>query len=208
MYIDNYFEIIIWVFISYLIGSLSFSCIIGKMIYGIDVRKFGSGNAGATNTARVLGKKMGLLVLVLDALKGFVAVTVISLFNDGLPTYFYLVCGVACLVGHIFPIFFEFKGGKGVATTLGVLAGVDSYLMLLAVLVFVLTFIASKIVSLSSILSAITIAITTFILPNESIYTKMFMLWLALLFIITHHENISRLIKKEEKKFSLNKKTK
>src|SRR3954463_4049953 len=143
----------------YLFGSIPTAVWIGKFFYNIDVREYGSGNAGATNTFRVLGKKAGIPVLLIDVLKGFAAVCLAYL-SEYRPSSnqfinLQLVLGIASLVGHIFPIFASFRGGKGIATLLGIILAVHPYAAFCAIAVFIITLLISSYVSLSSMTAAL-----------------------------------------------------
>ena len=152
-------ENIFLLILAYLIGSIPFSIIAGKFLKGIDVREYGSGNAGATNTFRVLGKKAGIPVLFLDIIKGYLTVNLVW-YTAYLPaTEIYinlqLTFGVAAVLGHVFPIYASFRGGKGVATLLGFMLAVFPEAALISIIVFILTLLFSKYVSLSSIFAGL-----------------------------------------------------
>lgn len=193
---------------SYLLGSISFSFWIGKIFYKVDIREHGSGNAGATNTGRVLGKKAGIACLLLDILKGVICVLIARfVFNEDRYELLGMLFGFACLMGHIFPVFSQFRGGKGVATTLGIIGAVNLEMLLFAVVFFAVAFGVSRIVSLSSLLSALFVCIVVvFVLSDRygELY-KAFSLGVVILFALTHHENIGRLMNGNEKKFSFKK---
>ena len=159
------------IILSYLVGSIPTSIIISKLSHGIDIRDHGSGNAGGTNVMRVLGWKKGLLVIILDAIKGAFAVVVIArLHYGGLPfqnvspfddfTLVQIIAGIAAVVGHIWTVFAGFRGGKGIATALGMLIMIITVDMLVAVGIFILVVTISRYVSLGSILAALSIPIT------------------------------------------------
>lgn len=145
-------EYIYFILIAYLLGSFPSAILIGKIFYKIDVREFGSGNAGATNTFRVLGKKAGLPVLFLDVLKGFLSVNLIA-FLDLIPFSIdgifelQLTFGIAAVIGHLFPVFTGFRGGKGIATLLGILIGIHPTAAICSSLVFIIIFFIFKFVS-------------------------------------------------------------
>lgn len=142
---------VIAVIVSYLLGSVSFSVVLAKMIKGIDIRQHGSGNAGATNTLRVLGKGPAILVLVLDVLKGIAAVWLGRWLGEG-SDWTAAVCGIAAIVGHNWPVFFRFRGGKGIATTIGVMATLVFFPALYAGIIAVLSIVFTKYVSLGSLI--------------------------------------------------------
>ncbi|MBL7892970.1 MAG: glycerol-3-phosphate 1-O-acyltransferase PlsY [Bacteroidia bacterium] len=199
---------IISLIIAYLIGSIPSAVWIGKIFYGIDVREYGSGNAGATNTFRVLGKKAGIPVLFIDILKGFAAVQLPYL-TELVPgsvqfVNLQLVLGVAALFGHIFPLFAAFKGGKGIATLLGIILAVHPYAALVSIGVFLVVFLISKYVSLGSITAALTFPIIVIVVFKTRIPSLViFSMVIAVLVLITHQKNIERLIKREESKSPL-----
>lgn len=191
---------------AYLMGSIPSAVWIGKIFYGIDVREYGSGNAGATNTFRVLGKKAGIPVLLIDVLKGYVAVQLATLIGNYLPgtqqfVNFKLTLGVAALLGHIFPIYVGFRGGKGVATLLGILSGVHPPAALVCAGVFAVTFIITRYVSLSSMLAAMVFPVIIMFRFNETIPSlNVFSMFVAVLVLITHQKNIERLLQGKESK--------
>lgn len=187
---------------AYVLGSIPTSVWISKWVYGIDIRKFGSKNAGTTNTLRVLGKWAATPVLIVDVLKGFFAVfiTHYTIITDSTTTMFLL--GLFAIIGHIFPIFAKFKGGRGVATSLGVSIALFPMSTLLAILVFLLSVIYYRIVSLSSIIASLSLPIFVYILTNDQTLTN-FSMVIPVILIITHHKNIKRIINKTEPKFTL-----
>lgn len=196
------------VLIAYLLGSIPTSVWIGKAFYNIDVREFGSGNAGATNTFRVLGKKAGLPVLIIDILKGSLAVALayLSPFTPGSDEFINLQLGlgVAGLMGHIFPVFAGFRGGKGVATILGIVICILPVACSLALLVFLFVLFTSRIVSLSSMIGGISFPIfLNIVLGNTNPILMIFSIVVAALLIITHRKNIQRLLKNEESRVQL-----
>jgi glycerol-3-phosphate acyltransferase PlsY len=200
--------IFVLLLIGYLLGSIPTSVWIGKAFYNIDVREFGSGNAGATNTFRVLGRSAGIPVLIIDILKGAVAVA-LSYFsgfeiNTDEFVNLQLGLGVSALLGHIFPVFAGFRGGKGVATILGVVACITPFSCCLALMVFLLTLLTSRIVSLSSMLAGISFPIfLNLVLDNTNPILTTFSLIVAALLIITHRRNIKRLLRNEESRIQL-----
>lgn len=197
--------------VSYLLGSIPFSIIAGKLIKGIDIREFGSGNAGATNTFRVLGKKAGIPVLILDVLKGYLAVSLVlftSYISASEPYInLQLAFGIACVLGHVFPIYVGFRGGKGVATLLGFMIAVFPEAALISILVFLITLLFSKYVSLGSILAGICFPFGVYYLSDYVVPTMMiFAIFVPILLIATHQRNIERLVRGEEKKVKLKRK--
>jgi glycerol-3-phosphate acyltransferase PlsY len=191
---------------AYLIGSIPSSVWIGQLFYGVDVREYGSGNAGATNTLRVLGKKAGIPVLIIDILKGALAVNLPYFFAEYAPesTQFLnmqLVLGLAGLLGHVFPIYVGFRGGKGIATLLGIVVATDPVAALFALGVFVLVLFISRYVSLSSIMASFAFpAYVIFIEEHAKNSLVIFSLFIMVLVLITHQKNIERLIRREESK--------
>lgn len=193
---------------AYLIGSIPTAVWWGKRYYGIDVREFGSGNAGATNTFRVLGKRAGIPVLTIDILKGILATALAFLspfvFDTNEFVNLELGLGIAALVGHVFPVFAGFRGGKGVATILGVVICLTPFTSLLVLLVFLTVLILTKYVSLSSMIGGISFPIfLNVILKNNNETLMIFSVFVAILLIVTHKKNISRLLKKQESKVYL-----
>ena len=199
-------EYIFLIILSYLTGAFPSAVLIGKIFFNTDVREFGSGNAGATNTFRVLGKKAGIPVLILDIFKGWLAVNYIffiSSLSNNLDLVFeqQLVFGIAAVIGHLFPIYTGFRGGKGIATLLGLLVGIQPAAALLSSLVFIIVFFISRYVSLSSIFAALAFPIIIYFLSDSTdVSLIIFSIFVPLLAIITHQKNIERLLKGEEVK--------
>ena len=196
---------------AYLLGSIPTAVWWGMRYYGIDVREFGSGNAGATNTFRVLGKKAGVPVLIVDILKGTVAVSLVYLtpfdFDSNPFVNMELGLGIAALVGHVFPIFAGFRGGKGVATILGVVVCLTPLTSLLVLTVFLTILFATRYVSLSSILAGISYPLfLNLFLKNQNETLVIYSVLVAVLLVITHKKNIVRLFKRQESKVILFKK--
>jgi glycerol-3-phosphate acyltransferase PlsY len=195
--------IAVLVLIAYLLGSIPTSVWIGKAFYNIDVREFGSGNAGATNTFRVLGKNAGIPVLIIDILKGTAAVA-LAWFSGFDPQDIAFVnlqlgLGVAALLGHIFPVFAGFRGGKGVATILGIVVCIVPLSCALSLLVFLFVLFSTRIVSLSSMCAGIAFPfILNIALGNDQQILTVFSIVVAALLIITHRKNIIRLAKNQE----------
>lgn len=205
------FYSIIFLVSAYLIGSIPFSIIASKALKGIDVREYGSGNAGATNTFRVLGKKAGIIVLMLDVLKGYSAVS-LAILTDFSPsseiyTNFQLAFGIAAVLGHVFPIYAGFRGGKGVATLLGFMIAVFPLPSLLSILVFLFVLMLSKYVSLSSIISGIVFPFGVWLLSDQLYNTMLvFSVFVPIILIATHQQNIERLMNGVENKIGSKKK--
>ena len=196
------------IILSYLIGALPSSVWIGMYFYNTDVREHGSGNAGATNTFRVLGKRAGITVLILDILKAWIAVTVLSSFAVNKSVEFQLALGLVAVLGHIFPVYIGFRGGKGIASLLGVIIALHPWAALISIAFFLLTLIISRFVSLSSILAACAFPLVIYYYFEETNRSLLiFSIMVAILVIFTHKKNIERLFKKEESKVNLLKKT-
>ncbi len=190
---------------AYLIGSIPTAVWIGKAFYNIDVREFGSGNAGATNTFRVLGQKAGIPVLIIDILKGSTAVSLafLSAYTYGGDQFvnLQLALGIAALVGHIFPVFAGFRGGKGVATILGIVMCILPLSCSMSLGIFLIVLFASRMVSLSSMLAGASFPfILYFVFHNTNPILTTFSIVVAVLLIVTHRKNIIRIVNKQESK--------
>ena len=202
---------LVLVFVAYILGSIPTAVWVGTIFYKKDVREYGSGNAGATNTFRVLGAKAGIPVLLIDVLKGFLAVYLANFFtNLSVETVdmvnFQLTLGIAALIGHIFPIFAGFRGGKGIATLLGFMIGIEPHGAGIAMAVFLIIFLITRIVSISSMLASIAFPLIVFFyIKTEIISLQLFSIFIAILVIVTHKNNIARLIKGEESRISFKK---
>ncbi|MBU3658865.1 MAG: glycerol-3-phosphate 1-O-acyltransferase PlsY [Flavobacteriales bacterium] len=198
------------VLIAYLIGSIPTAFWVGKYFHGIDIREHGSKNAGATNTFRVLGKKSGWFVLSVDVLKGVAAATLPYWFQSQLIGFkdelliMQLSASFSAVFGHVFPIFAGFRGGKGVATSLGIVIGLNPLAAAICLGVFIIVFISSKYVSLGAITAAFVFPfVSYFILKNDIRIMIIFTIVLSFLVIVAHRKNISRLLKGEENKMNL-----
>jgi glycerol-3-phosphate acyltransferase PlsY len=191
---------------AYLAGSIPSAVWIGKAFHNIDVRERGSGNAGATNTIRVLGWKTGIPVLLIDLAKGFLAAMMPVFLNCAEPgssveINLKVIAGLIAIVGHIVPVFAGFRGGKGVATAFGVLLAVQPWLTLASIGVFLLVFLISGIVSIASMIAGLSFPVLLFtIFSAPSVFFKIFSVILAAAIIITHRKNIGRLFRGEESK--------
>lgn len=204
--------VIVTIIAAYLIGSINFAVIFAKAFMKRDVRELGSGNAGATNVMRNAGVLPGLLTFVFDALKGFVACYMGSMIfeyigHGGAPLAKGIVgayvCGVACMLGHVFPFFFDFKGGKGAATSVGIFMVCCPIAMLVAIGIFVLTVAVSKYVSLGSVLGAVVVVILSCIFADATapLYPQIILSFCMGVIVITKHkENIKRLLSGTESK--------
>ena len=194
------------IILAYLIGSIPTSVWISKKFFGIDIRDYGSGNAGATNTFRVLGSKWGTIVMVADVLKGVIATSLYILIayylhDEWDRTNFMVGLGLAAVLGHIFPIFADFKGGKGVATLFGMVIAIQPLVAVCCVGVFLLVLYLTRFVSLSSILASIAFAVFILFIFNEKepLY-RVFSFSVALMVVLTHQKNINRILKGTESK--------
>ena len=195
--------------LAYLIGSIPTSVWVSKSMFNIDIRDYGSGNAGATNTFRVLGSKWGSFVMIVDVAKGAIATSLyiiipFYLTNELARTNFMIILGLAAVVGHIFPIWANFKGGKGVATLLGMALAIQPVVALLCLLVFAITLLSTRFVSLSSMLAGIAFMVLILFIFNEkeTLY-RMFAIIVALMVIVTHQKNIGRLLNGTENKVTI-----
>jgi acyl phosphate:glycerol-3-phosphate acyltransferase len=200
--------------IAYLLGSIPAAVWIGKLFHNIDVRQHGSGNAGTANVIRVLGWKTGIPVLITDLAKGWTAATLPQFFHLALPGSALLVnlqilAGVTAIIGHIFPVFAGFRGGKGVATIFGVLLAIQPLLTICCLGVFLVVLLITGIVSVSSMSAGIAFPMLLFLFfDTPSVIFKMFSVFVAIALLITHRKNINRLMNGEESrliKFGRNK---
>lgn len=200
---------IIITIVAYLLGSIPTSVWISRAFYNIDIRDFGSGNAGSTNTFRILGVKAGIIVFLVDVLKGFVAVNLIHFTKYYIPhsgdyINIQLLLGIAAMLGHIFPVYVGFRGGKGVATLFGVICAISLYPTLIMAGIFIITLVATRYVSLSSMVAGFSFPVLTIVIFKETTPTLViFSLIMAILMLFTHQKNIERLLAKEEKKANL-----
>ena len=208
-------EHIVFLFLAYLIGAFPSAVWLGRTFYNTDVREYGSGNAGATNTFRTLGVKAGVPVLLMDILKGWLAVNLVyfvtdnQLFSDEKFFEIKLVLGIAAVIGHLFPVYTGFRGGKGIATMLGFMLGIYWEAAVVSALVFIVTFLLSKYVSLSSIVASLAfpfIVIVILGMNNTNTSLIIFSIFVPILSLITHQKNIERLIRREENKAKFGKK--
>lgn len=195
------FSTIALLILSYLIGSIPFALIIGKTFFDIDIRNHGSGNIGTTNTFRILGKKAGIIVLILDFLKGMIPVYIAMLVNTELPL---ILVGLCAALGHVYSIFLKFKGGKAVATGAGVILAVQPVIFLILLTAFLITLYIFKYVSLGSIVGVTTLFILS--LFTDDLTFKLVSLFLLIIIIYKHLSNIKRIMNKTEPKVKLFKK--
>lgn len=199
--------------ISYLFGSIPNALIISKLCKGIDIREYGSKNMGATNTFRVLGLKYGLLVFFLDALKASVIIILFKVGIFSLDKYYHIpliTYGIMAIIGHLFPVFANFKGGKGVACSAGLICSYAPIIAIPTLLTFLIVVIFTKYVSLGSIIAVISALLFSFIIPilkSEPLDIPLIIAVsvVCIIFIISHRKNIIRLINHEESKISFNK---
>lgn len=197
--------------VAYLLGSIPSAVWYGKVFFGVDVREYGSGNAGATNTLRVLGKKAGVVVMIVDVLKGFlgtssarILVELNAISSDKLELWM-LLFGFSTALGHIFPAYARFKGGKGVATLLGMVLGINLTIALICIGVFFIVLVVSRYVSLGSMLAALAFPIALMLPrfnPDEPLII-VFAFALSAIVVLTHQKNIKRLLNGEENKARL-----
>jgi glycerol-3-phosphate acyltransferase PlsY len=194
--------------IAYLIGSIPTAVWVSKWFFSIDIREYGSGNAGATNTFRVLGSRWGTFVMIVDVLKGVAATSLyillpyyMNMTNEWDRTNFMVGLGLAAVLGHIFPIWANFRGGKGVATLFGMILAIQPVVAVYCVGIFLLVFYLTRFVSLSSILASIAFAVFILVIFNEKepLY-RAFAIAVAPLVVLTHQKNISRLLRGSESK--------
>jgi acyl phosphate:glycerol-3-phosphate acyltransferase len=201
------------VVIAYLLGAIPTSVWIGKIFYRIDVRDHGSGNAGATNTIRVLGIKAGIPVLIFDVLKGWIAVYSAHFYSWTWETpglnELRIALALAAVIGHVFPVYVGFRGGKGIATLLGVGFGLFPVSAFIALGVFIIVVAASKYVSLGSMIAAVTFPFTELVVLGhiDSIPMAILAIAVAIFVPLTHRKNIGRLIQGKESKLSFKKKS-
>lgn len=199
-------KIIIVITGAYLLGSVPTAVWTGKIFHDIDVREHGSGNAGATNVIRVLGWKTGVPVLLLDILKGWLAAMLPLFLNvaeneSAALTNMQIIAGIAVVLGHIFPLFAGFRGGKGVATISGVLLAIHPLLTLSCLGVFICILLITGYVSVSSMSAGVTFPLFLFIFfDTPSLFFKIFSVLVALALLFTHRKNIKRLLRGEESK--------
>src|SRR5678816_3479893 len=194
------------ILMAYCIGSIPTAIWISKAFFGIDIRDYGSGNAGATNTFRTLGSKWGTIVMIVDVLKGVVATSLYILLPYYLTsewdrTNFMVGLGLAAVLGHIFPIWADFRGGKGVATLFGMIIAIQPLVAACCVGVFMLVLYLTRFVSLSSILSSVAFAVFILFIFNDDVTLyRIFSVAVALMVILTHQKNINRLLNGTESK--------
>ena len=203
----NIIYFIIAFLLAYLLGSIPTAVWVGKIFHGIDVREHGSGNAGATNVVRVLGWKTGIPVMITDIAKGWLAAYLPVLLNladagSAQLINIQILTGLTSIIGHVYPILAGFRGGKGVACTVGVLVALHPFLTLSCISIFLVVLLITGYVSVASMTMGIAFPILLFTLfSTPSIYFKIFSVFIAIAIILTHRKNIKRLFKGEESKF-------
>ncbi len=186
--------------VSYLLGAVPFGLLVARM-HGVDIRSKGSGNIGATNVLRVIGKGWGVFTFVLDALKGFIPAFIFPMVGN-LDSEWGVLFGLAAIIGHTFPVYLKFKGGKGVATSAGMLLGVAPLAIGVGFACWVICMVLSRYVSLSSIIAAIAVAVTVWVDPRqESIAIRVSLTIMAGLIVWLHRANIKRLLNGTENRF-------
>ena len=200
MFITNISLIIIF----YLIGSLPFALILTKLSGFGDIRNIGSGNVGATNVLRTGNKYLAFIVLSLDIVKGFIPLIILQVYFEDLSLLNKIILGHFAIIGHIFPIWLKFKGGKGVATYIGFLFSINPYIGLSFLILWMAVALSTKYSSLGS-LTAILVAPIYFIFINFNLYIGIFFIYLSLIIYLKHSENIKRLLNKTESKIKLSK---
>jgi len=205
-------KVILFGILAYLVGSVPTAVIVSRGFFGIDIRDHGSGNSGATNTFRVLGKKFGIIVMVIDVIKGFTSAN----FAFFIGNYFYgeerfvnlqLLLGLSAVIGHVFPIYVGFKGGKGVATLFGMILAVNLPAAAVCVIFFLIILFTTRFVSLSSMMAAVMLPVSIlFIFHNHEKWLIVFGIAIAIMVILTHRKNIVRLFDGNENKANILKK--
>lgn len=192
--------------LAYLIGAIPFAYIIASF-KGIDIRKVGSGNVGATNVFRAVSKPLGILTFILDAAKGWLPVALSPLIfklmsgTESQELYLKVICGVAAVLGHTYPVYLSFRGGKGVATGAGALVSIAPYSLIVGLSVWIITFVLSRYVALASIVSALSVAVSSWIFYGKDILLPIVLSSLTTIIIWRHKSNIVRLINGTEYKF-------
>jgi acyl phosphate:glycerol-3-phosphate acyltransferase len=190
--------------VAYLIGSIPTALLVSRKFFGVDIRDYGSGNMGATNTFRVLGSQYGSVVMVCDILKGMIAVGLFNLLpyyihNELQRTNFMVGLGLAAVLGHVFPVFAQFKGGKGVATLFGMILALQPVIALSCVAVFLLVLFLTRYVSLSSITAGLFLPVCVLWIWNDDVFLyRTFAVLVAGLIILTHQKNIVKILRGNE----------
>lgn len=202
----NYTLLVCCLILAYLLGSVPSAVWIGKWFYNIDVRNAGSGNAGATNTIRVLGLKAGIPVLLIDVFKAWLAVAIAGWIAAGMLTdenlvLFKMAAGAFAVIGHVFPVFAGFNGGKGVASLVGVIVALYPQVFIIVLVWFALVFAITRYVSLASVTSSLIFPLVVLFIFHETSMPLITLAFLVAIFVpLTHSKNIGRLLKGEESK--------
>lgn len=202
----------ILILIAYLLGSIPTAVWYGKTFHKIDVREHGSGNAGATNTLRVLGNKAGFIVLFIDMLKGFIATNLVYFadYSKGDGQFFkvQMILGIVAVIGHVFPLFANFRGGKGIATIVGLAIALDYRIALICTVLFIIIVWGTKYISVGSMSGAVAAAMLSFYFyGTDQPIVNGFFIALSMMVIYTHRANIKRLMAGNENKFAFKKST-
>lgn len=197
----NYLYLIILGIVCYFIGNISGSIAISKLVYKQDIRNYGSKNAGATNALRVYGVKVGLATFLIDFFKGLLCAHLGFKFYGSLGI---LICGLLCVIGHILPVLYNFKGGKGIATSFGVLLFAQPLQVLILLILFLIVVLMTKYVSLGSVLGCISAVIYGLIYIRKDFYIGLIYILLGIISLFKHRSNINRLIHGKESKLGKN----
>ncbi len=198
-----------FIVIAYFLGSIPTALWVSKTFFNIDIRDYGSGNSGATNTYRVLGAKWGTFVMIVDMIKAIVAVKLVFFLPFALENDLYLVnmqlgLGLSAVMGHIFPIWANFRGGKGVASLFGMVLGIQPNVALCCVAIFILVLFITRWVSLSSVLASVAFPVFILVIFNEPEHLyRVFAITVAMLVLLTHQKNITRIFRGSESKASI-----
>jgi len=202
----HFIDLFVMLILAYLVGAIPTSIWVGKLFYKIDIREFGSGNAGASNAIRVFGAPVGLFVLIFDMLKGFAAINLVKFYSfvdPATPQYvnIQIILGVAAVLGHIYPVYAGFRGGKGVATVFGVLLALHPFATLCAAGVFLISFFITRYSSVGSILAGLSFPIWIILVFNSpNLHLRIFSVLVGVLIIYTHRKNLVRLWNGNENK--------
>ncbi len=200
---------VLLIVIAYFIGSIPTALIVSKKFFGVDIREYGSGNMGATNTFRILGSKYGSMVMVFDILKGMAAVSLYTFIpshvhNETFATNLMVGLGLAAVLGHVFPIFAQFRGGKGVATLFGMMLGLQPIIAASCIGVFLLVLFLTRYVSLSSIIAGLSLPICVLWIWNDDVVLyRIFAVLVAAMIVLTHQKNIMKILKGNESRIPI-----
>lgn len=200
---------ILLIVIAYFIGSIPTALIVSKNFFGVDIRDYGSGNMGATNTFRILGSKYGTMVMIFDILKGMAAVALYTfipshLHNETASTNLMVGLGLAAVLGHVFPIFAQFRGGKGVATLFGMMLALQPVIAASCIGVFLSVLFLTRYVSLSSILAGLSLPICVLWIWNDDVMLyRIFAVLVAAMIVLTHQKNILKILKGNESRIPI-----